>query len=104
MLRDADGREHLDAEKLKAGWRAEVTRIADRLAFTPDQHSQAQKILDENLQWAEYWFDDPENAEKRKKYEHDLRHLEATQRDPQALSYQSEQLPQFRGFQSLHPD
>jgi uncharacterized membrane protein YphA (DoxX/SURF4 family) len=90
MLPDADGREHLDAEKLKAGWRAEVTRIADRLAFTPDQHSQAQKILDENLQWAEYWFDDPENAQKREKYLHDLSQVEQTEQDRQALSYEQE--------------
>ena len=38
------------------------------IGFTQEQRSKAQKILDENLQWADYWFNDPENAEKRQKY------------------------------------
>jgi uncharacterized membrane protein YphA (DoxX/SURF4 family) len=93
LLPDPDGLATLDPDRLKGAWKDAVAQLGDHYAFTLDQRSKAQKVLDENLRWADYWFDDPENAEKRKKYEHDLRHLEATQRDPQALSYQSEQLP-----------
>jgi len=90
MLPDVDGRALLDAEKLKGAWQAEVARITRHYAFTTDQQSQAQKILDENLQWADYWFDDPENDQKRLKYVHDLSQVERTEQNAQALSYEKE--------------
>ena len=40
--------------------------------------------------WADYWFSDPENEEKRKKYFHDLDQVEATERNPEALSFERE--------------
>jgi uncharacterized membrane protein YphA (DoxX/SURF4 family) len=90
MLPDADGKALLDAEKLRGTWTVEVRRIAHHYAFNLDQQSQAQKILDDNLQWAAHWFDDPENAQKRAKYLHDLSEVERTERNPHALSYEKE--------------
>jgi uncharacterized membrane protein YphA (DoxX/SURF4 family) len=90
MMPDPNGLERLDPDKLKSAWKDEVARVADHYAFTSEQRSELEKILGENLRWADYWFDDPENAEKRQKYEHDLRQVEATERDPQALLFQKE--------------
>jgi uncharacterized membrane protein YphA (DoxX/SURF4 family) len=90
MLPDVNGLAVLDQAKLKSSWGDEVTRIADHFGFTQEQRSQAQKILSDNLQWADYWFNDPENSEKRQKYFDDLAKVQKTERDPDALSYQRE--------------
>jgi uncharacterized membrane protein YphA (DoxX/SURF4 family) len=90
MLPDADGRALLDATKLKGAWEAEVMRITHHYGCTVEQRSLAQKLLNENLQWLDYWFDDPENDQKRQKYEHDLAQVERTEHNPQALSYERE--------------
>jgi uncharacterized membrane protein YphA (DoxX/SURF4 family) len=102
LLPDPNGLATLDRDQLKDNWKAEAARVADHFAFTADQRVQLQKILDENLRWADYWFEDPENADKRRKFEHDYQRLQATDRDPQALSYQSEELPAVR--RSLEAD
>jgi uncharacterized membrane protein YphA (DoxX/SURF4 family) len=90
MLPDVNGLAVLDQAKLKASWSDDVTRIADHFGFTQDQRSQAEKILGENLQWADYWFNDPENSDKRQKYLHDLASVQKVERDPNALAYQRE--------------
>ncbi|HKI17783.1 MAG TPA: DoxX family protein [Isosphaeraceae bacterium] len=90
MLPDPNGLALLDPDRLKAAWKDDVTRLQAHYQFTAEQLAQAQKILDENDRWADYWFDDPENAEKREKYFHDLRQVEQTEGDPEALSYQKE--------------
>ena len=96
MLPDADGRALLDATKLKAAWETEVIRINQHYSFTKEQQIQARKMLDENLRWLDYWFDDPENDQKRKKYEHDLAQVEQTEQNPQALSYEKERASDAR--------
>jgi uncharacterized membrane protein YphA (DoxX/SURF4 family) len=90
MLPDVNSLAVLDPGRLKAAWMTDVTRIGDHYAFTADQREQAQRVLGENLRWADYWFDDPENSEKIKKYYHDLRQVQQTERDPDALSFQKE--------------
>jgi len=90
MLPDPDGRVLLDPDRLKAAWKDDVTRLETHYGFTDLQLSRAQKILDEAHQWADHWFDDPENSEKRQKYLHDLRRVDRTEGDPEALSYEQE--------------
>jgi uncharacterized membrane protein YphA (DoxX/SURF4 family) len=90
MLPDSGGLALLDPDRLKAAWQDDVTRIALHFDFTDEQRVRAQRILDENSRWADYWFDDPENSAKRQKYFHDLRQVELTEQDPEAVSFQKE--------------
>jgi uncharacterized membrane protein YphA (DoxX/SURF4 family) len=90
MIPDVDGLDRLDPDKTKASWSAEVARISGHYAFNDDQKKKAEAILDENLQWVTYWFQDPPNAEKVKKYQHDLDEANRTESDPQSLSFQKE--------------
>ena len=64
MLPDVNSLAMLDPVRLKASWKDDVSRITDHYNFTSEQRDKAQKILDESLHWADYWFDDPENVEK----------------------------------------
>jgi uncharacterized membrane protein YphA (DoxX/SURF4 family) len=101
MIPDVDGLDRLDPEKTKASWSAEVARISGHYAFNDDQKKKADAILDENLQWITYWFAEPPNAEKLKKYEHDLGEANRTDHDPQALSFQKERaLDSRRGLEA----
>jgi uncharacterized membrane protein YphA (DoxX/SURF4 family) len=90
MIPDVDSLAQLDPDHLKAEWTAEVSRISSHFGFDADQQKRAQTILDQNLQEATYWFNDPANAEKLKKYEHDVRQMEQTELNPESLSYQKE--------------
>jgi uncharacterized membrane protein YphA (DoxX/SURF4 family) len=90
LLPDVDGRETLDLTRLKAAWRGDVDWIAGYFGFTETQRSEASKQLDEAERWADRWFSDPENQEKRKKYFHELDQLEATENNPQAMSFERE--------------
>ena len=90
MLPDVNGLALLDESRLKAAWRSDIERIADHYRFSEAQRSQAAKALDEAERWANAWFNDPENHEKRLKYYHDLGEVQRTERDPNALSFQLE--------------
>ncbi len=90
MLPDVDGRDALDLTKLKESWRADVDQIAGYFGFTEAQRSEASKKLDQAERWADLWFSDPENAEKRKKYLHDLDQIEATEHESKAMSFEME--------------
>jgi uncharacterized membrane protein YphA (DoxX/SURF4 family) len=90
LLPDVDGRETLDLTKLKASWRSDVEWIVGYFGFSEAQRAQASRQLDEAERWADRWFSDPENAEKRKKYFHELDQLEATEQNPQSLSFELE--------------
>src|SRR5205823_2036030 len=90
MVPDVNGLALLDLSRLKAAWRNDVERIADHFRFSEPQRSQAAKLLDEAERRADYWFNDPENHEKRQEYYHDLAQVQRTERDPEALSFQLE--------------
>src|SRR5262249_6696713 len=75
LLPDVDGRETLDLTRLKETWRGDVDWVAGYFGFTEAQRGEAAKRLDEAERWADRWFSDPENQEKRKKYLHDLDQL-----------------------------
>jgi uncharacterized membrane protein YphA (DoxX/SURF4 family) len=90
MVPDVNGLAVLDPARLKAAWRDDVDWITNQSGFTQEQRAQAQAILDQNLRWADYWFSNPENEEKRQKYYHDLGQIQTTERDPQSLSFEKE--------------
>jgi uncharacterized membrane protein YphA (DoxX/SURF4 family) len=90
MIPDVDSLEQLKPEHIKDEWTSDVSRISNHFGFDADQQKRAQAILDENLQWATYWFNEPANAEKLKKYEHDVHQAEQVEQNPEALSYQVE--------------
>jgi uncharacterized membrane protein YphA (DoxX/SURF4 family) len=90
MLPDSSGRAMLDPDRLKAAWKDDATRIAQHYGFTESQRGQVENVLVAYNRWADYWFDDPENAEKRQKYLYDLRQVEKTEEEPAALSYEKE--------------
>jgi uncharacterized membrane protein YphA (DoxX/SURF4 family) len=90
MIPDVDGLAQLDPDHLRADWTADLAQITRHYGFDGEQQQKAQAILDENLQWATYWFDEPENARKIKKYEHDVGATDQADRDPDALSFQKE--------------
>jgi uncharacterized membrane protein YphA (DoxX/SURF4 family) len=90
MLPDVDGRETLDLAKLKAAWRKDVDGIVDHFRFTDTQRTDASKRLDEAERWADRWFSDPENAQKRTKYLHDLDQLQKMEQDPRSMEFELE--------------
>jgi uncharacterized membrane protein YphA (DoxX/SURF4 family) len=90
MLPDVNSLAMLDPVRLKGKWKDDVEVIANYYSFTPDQRDLAQKILDERLRWADYWFDDPANVEKIKKYDHDLGQILANEHNREALSFEVE--------------
>jgi uncharacterized membrane protein YphA (DoxX/SURF4 family) len=90
MLPDANGLALLDESRLKTAWRSDVERIVDHFRFSEAQRSQAAQLFDQSERWANAWFHDPENQEKRGKYYHDLGEVQRTERDTEALSFQLE--------------
>jgi uncharacterized membrane protein YphA (DoxX/SURF4 family) len=96
MIPDVNGLALLDQGRLKTAWSDEVARIADRFHFDQDQRDQAQKALQDSLQWAEYYFYDPENDEKRQKYYHDLGKVQQIESDPSALAFERERAAEAR--------
>jgi uncharacterized membrane protein YphA (DoxX/SURF4 family) len=96
MIPDVDSLLQLDLDRLKAEWTSDHSRISSHFGFDPDQQKRGQAILDENLQDATYWFNDPANAEKLKKYEHDVRQTEQTDLNPESLSFQKERVNEAR--------
>ncbi len=90
MLPDADGEALLDEAKLKASWGETVDRVANHYKFNDDQKSKAKALLDQAGSWAEVWFNAYDNREAREKYLTELRKVEATERNPEAMAYERE--------------
>jgi uncharacterized membrane protein YphA (DoxX/SURF4 family) len=102
MVPDVNGLALMDPSQLKAAWSDDVTRIADHFHFDQEQRTKAQKALDDNLRWADYYFHDPENVEKRQKYYHDLAKVQQVEADPTALAFERERAAE--GRRSLDAD
>ena len=90
MLPDADGVALLDEAKLKSTWSETVDRVANHYKFTDDQKAKAKALLDQAGSWADVWFNAYDNREAREKYLSELAKVEATERNPDALSYERE--------------
>ncbi len=90
MLPDVNRLAVLDPVRLKAGWAADVERIANHYNFDQVQRDKAQAELRDSKTYADIWFQDKEKVEKRLKYSHDLGEVQAIERNPAALSYERE--------------
>jgi uncharacterized membrane protein YphA (DoxX/SURF4 family) len=90
MIPDVDGLALLDPPTLKTRWTKDVDRLIKHYDLGNDKKAQAQQILDENLKWIDYWFQDPDVIQKQEKYQHELKQVEAVERNPRALSYEKE--------------
>lgn len=90
MVPDVNGREKLDADRLKAAWRSDVDRIINHYHFVEDQRVKAQAALDAAEDQADLWFQDRDNLEKRKKYFDDLGEVQRLERKEGAPSYERE--------------
>ena len=90
LVPDMNGLAKLDPARLKAAWKEEIGRIADHYGFDAEQRAKADAALRDSEEYADIWFQDGENAEKIRKYLHQLRQVQATERDPEALSFERE--------------
>ncbi len=90
MLPDADGLATLDPATLNSSWKETLERIANHYGFTADQKSKAKALLEQGNTWADVWFNAYDNREAREKYERELKNVEQTERNPEALSYERE--------------
>jgi uncharacterized membrane protein YphA (DoxX/SURF4 family) len=90
MLPDADGKDLLDEAKLKSSWSETIDQIANHYKFTDDQKAKAKGLLEQGKTWADVWFNAYDNREARLKYLTELKNVEDTERNPEALSYERE--------------
>jgi uncharacterized membrane protein YphA (DoxX/SURF4 family) len=90
MIPDVDSKEMLDTAKLKAIWSADVAQMANHYGFDDGQKAKAKPLLEARELWLDQWFDNPDNAMKRKEYSDKLAGVEAKERDPNAMSYELE--------------
>jgi uncharacterized membrane protein YphA (DoxX/SURF4 family) len=90
MLPDVNGLALLDPARLKASWAETVERIEKHYNFNDQQKSRASEILEKNYGWADYWFNNIENDEARRKYISDLAKVQAVEADPDAMSFERE--------------
>ncbi|MDB5351556.1 MAG: putative rane protein [Planctomycetota bacterium] len=77
--------------RLKEGWKREMDRIASHFQFTDEQRALAEKELARSSAKIDAWFLDPENAQKIKKYDRDVRHVRDVESSPDSLPYQRTQ-------------
>jgi uncharacterized membrane protein YphA (DoxX/SURF4 family) len=77
--------------RLKERWRAEMDRIARHYRFTEEQKASAEKELERSSAKIDAWFLDPENAQRIRKYERDLQHINEIEQSPESLSYERTQ-------------
>jgi uncharacterized membrane protein YphA (DoxX/SURF4 family) len=96
LIPDVDSRDLLNFDKLKAAWRAELQRIGDHYAFTPEQRALAEKELTAREKVAEVWFEDPENRQKIKLYLANLDDLARLDAKPNKMSYEVERYYEAR--------
>jgi uncharacterized membrane protein YphA (DoxX/SURF4 family) len=96
IIPDVNSLARLDPDRLKAAWREDVTRIADHYGFNQDQRTKADAELKDCEHFADVWFHDRENNEKRFKYYNDLRTVQKVEQNPGALSFERERAAEKR--------
>jgi len=90
LVPDVNSLAKLDPDRLKPSWRDDVDRIGAHYGFNEEQQGKAKAELAKAEQFADKWFLDPENVEKRDKYLHDLYGVQMIERDFGALSFEKE--------------
>lgn len=90
MLPDVNGLALLDPARLKTSWGETVAQLEKHYNFNDAQKAKAKDLLDKNYVWADYWFNNIENDEARRKYYSDLAKVQAVEADPDALAFERE--------------
>jgi len=90
LIPDVNGLDRLDRERLKAGWQADVDRIATHFGVNGDQSAKAKTELEQSNQYADAWFGDREKLEKRNQYYDDLRAVQRVEQSRTALAFERE--------------
>ncbi len=90
LVPDVDSKNKLLPEVLKTNWEVDSDRIRDQYRFDQPQIEKLNAELTNATTRADDWFRATENAEKVKKYIHDLGAIEAVEANPDALSYERE--------------
>ena len=85
MVSDVNGLAKLDPARLNDGWEADVRRVAAHFGFDEGQRAKAESVLSESQKFANGWFLDRENREKRLQYYHDLAAVQKVELNPDAL-------------------
>ena len=88
LIPDADSREKLKPENIKAGLSAERDRVADHFGLDDKAKEKAKVATDKALGQVDDWFKSVENAEKVKKYLNELDEVEAVEKNRTAMSYE----------------
>jgi uncharacterized membrane protein YphA (DoxX/SURF4 family) len=96
LVPDVNGLAKLDPDRLKSAWAEDVERIAAHFDFDSDQRAKAKAELQDSEHFADVWFHDRENLEKRQKYYHDLAAVQKVEKEPLALSYERERAAERR--------
>lgn len=92
LVPDVDSKNKLTPEALKAEWREDTKRIADHFNFDQAQLEKLDEEVNKATTAADDWFRGTENAEKVKKYFHDLKAIEDSEANKDALSYEKERV------------
>jgi uncharacterized membrane protein YphA (DoxX/SURF4 family) len=90
MLPDVNGLALLDPTRLKSTWAETVGRIEKHYNFNDQQKARAKELLEKNYVWADYWFNNIENDEARRKYYSELAKVQEVETNPEAMSFERE--------------
>lgn len=96
LVPDVDGLSRLDLEALETAWRGELDRVQSGYGFDADQQTKADEALKTQVEKAEAWFNEPENADKVKKYREDVLVVNERETALPPLSYEHERLAERR--------
>jgi uncharacterized membrane protein YphA (DoxX/SURF4 family) len=90
LVPDVNGLAKLDPDRLKAGWSNEIAQVAAHYGFSADQQSKAREAEKKSEEFADRWFHDRENLEKRAKYYHELGAVQKVEQDLGAIAFERE--------------
>lgn len=90
LVPDVNSLAKLDPVRLKESWAADVERIANHYNFDNEQRERSRAILKKAESDVDIWFQDKAETEKRLKYYHELKQVQAIEHKPDALSYERE--------------
>lgn len=86
MVPDVNGLARLDPARLKDAWQDDVMRIEDHFGYNDIQRQKAKSLLNDSEAWADEWFHDRDNRDKRTKYYHDLAAVQKVEANRAALT------------------
>jgi uncharacterized membrane protein YphA (DoxX/SURF4 family) len=96
LVPDVDGLDRLDPERLKAIWKEDLDRALQTYGFDDPQNGKAEDAYRAQCENAETWFNEPENADKVKKYREEIAAVNEREAQLPPLSYERERLADQR--------